>query len=443
VSTSLEARFRASVAAPETPAGAPWVVAVSGGLDSVVLLHLLRFVARVEHRLVVAHFDHAMRAGSADDARWVTGLAAAWGLEARVARAPSPLGSEEHAREARHAYLDAVRREVGGALALTAHHADDQAETVLFRALRGSGRAGLAGIAARRGHFFRPLLSFWREELEAYARDARLAWRQDASNADLGYARNALRHRVLPDVERLVSPGARRALVRLADIAREEEAGWESLVPGLLAPLGVELRAGGLWADAGRLSALHPAVRGRVLRALAARMGGALDEAATRRGVEFLAAARSGASVDLGGGLTLQRELDRVRIGARAEGPADRPLAIPDAGPGRGWARLAGRDVPVAWGEAGRVSGHETAAFDPERLRFPLTVRGREPGDRIRTPGGTKKVKKLLLERRIPRPDRGRVALVVDAEGDVLWIPGVARAAHGSPEPGALVIGVG
>lgn len=440
---SLDVRFRAALAAGGAAAGDRWVVAVSGGLDSVALLHLLRFTARAPADLVVAHFDHAMRPSSHEDACWVVGLCDTWGVPVRVERASVAPASEAEAREARYAFLEEIRREVGARLLLTAHHADDQAETVLFRALRGTGPPGLAGIPPRREAIFRPLLSFWREELESYALGARLSWREDPSNLSPRHARNALRHRVLPEIERLVAPGARRALVRLGDLAREDESGWESLLPALLLPLGLQESEGWLSVDRHGLVALHPAVRARVLRSLAARVGPPLDEAGTRLAVEFVASADSGLSLGLGGGVTLRRELDRVTLGVPIDAPADRPLHIPDAGPGSGSALLGGRSVPVSWGGPHAAAGLQSATFDPDALRFPLCVRAREPGDRIRLVGGTKKVKKLLLERRIPSAERDGVPLIVDAAGDVLWIPGLARAAHPSGEGGDLSIAVG
>jgi tRNA(Ile)-lysidine synthase len=439
---SFAARFRAALASADTVPGDRWVVAVSGGLDSVVLLHMLRFTAAPGASLVVAHFDHGMRPSSGDDAHWVAGLAASWGLPSRVGRAADRLTSEGGAREARYAFLEEVRRESGARLVLTAHHADDQAETVLFRALRGTGHAGLAGMAAYRDRLLRPLLSFWREELEAYGRTARLDWREDESNRSLRFARNALRHRVLPDIERMVAPGARRALVRLADLAREEEAGWESVVAALLESLELEQRDGRHSVDRRRLEALHPAVRARVLRTLAAKVGRSLDEATTRRAVEFVATAASGVVIDLGGAVTLRKDLDRIAVGAATTVPADRAVHIPDTRPGAGSALLAGRVISVSWGGDVAASGYEAASFDADELRFPLCVRARLPGDRIRLQGGTKKVKKLLLERRIPETERGCVPLLVDAAGDVLWIPGLARAAQCAAD-GSLSIGVG
>ncbi|HEX8392306.1 MAG TPA: tRNA lysidine(34) synthetase TilS, partial [Longimicrobium sp.] len=237
-SASLTDRFRRELdALGLRGTGAHVLVALSGGMDSVTLLHLLRFAADDGAlRVSAAHFDHAMRPGSDADARWVAGLCRAWGVPLRSARADSAPTSEAEARDARYRFLRAAQADVGATHLATAHHADDQAETVLFRVLRGTGLRGLAGIPAADGTgLVRPLLPFWRAELRAYARAAGLRWRTDPSNAGLDPARNRLRHRVLPQAER-VAPGARRALVRLAALARDDEAAWEPV----LAPLAAE-----------------------------------------------------------------------------------------------------------------------------------------------------------------------------------------------------------
>jgi len=441
----VEARFRATLTRSVGEGGGALVdgdrvvAAISGGLDSCVLLHLLRFGGAPHLEVEVAHLDHAMRPSSAGDARWLTGLCAAWALPLHVERAHPVPASEDEARRARYAFLEDVRRRVGAKLVLTAHHADDQAETVLFRALRGTGVAGLAGLPARREPgILRPLLEVWREELEAYASRVKLPWREDPSNECLGLARNALRRVILPEAERLVAPGARRALVRLGRLAAEEEAAWASLIPELLTRLALRQGRGAVSLDRAALLGLHPAVQARLLRSLTRELGLNMDEAATRRAVGFAASGASGRRVELARSVELGRELDRLIIARRSPAQpdraqpdrvsADRALPIPDAGPGAGEALLGGRRVPVAWGPE-EPSGLERAeAFQAGELRFPLLVRAREPGDRIRLAGGTTKLKKVLLEARIPRRERESIPVVVDAAGEVLWVPGVARA---------------
>lgn len=412
---------------------ATMVVALSGGLDSTVLLHLVRFAwpaSRPAPRLVAAHFDHRMRLESRADARWVRGLSAAWGVEFIEGVAAAPLHSEAEARTARYAFLRDVAERHGGATIVTAHHADDQAETVLFRMLRGTGSGGLRGIrAVRADGLWRPLLRSWREELLDYAAAVGLGWRDDPTNVDVGYARNALRHRILPDAERLVAPGARRSLVRLSERAARDEEAWDSLLPSLIASLAPEWNARGVRLDRAPLAALHPAVRARVLRALVLELGLRPDARRTRLAVEFAASAESGRRIDLGDGMTLRRDLERLTL-ARADESLrerDRPLLIPGLSSGTGEAVLAGRVVWVGWGE--EASGRATSVerFVGSALRFPLAMRAWEPGDRMRTSGGSRKLKRIFLEARVPAPERRAVPVLADAEGEVLWIPGVAR----------------
>lgn len=158
----------------------------------------------------------------------------------------------------------------------------------------------------------------------------------------------------------------------------------------------------GLSLDRARLQELHPGVRARVLRALAGRLGVSLDHAATRLAVDFAAFGASGRAIDLGGSVSFGVELDRCVLGRPMPLGEDRPLAIRDAGPGRGAVVLAGHTVPVAWGGDEALTLERWASFGVEAIRFPLVVRSRRPGDRIRLPGGTKKVKKVMLESRIP-----------------------------------------
>lgn len=445
VPESVVARFRERMEANQ--ASGPVVVAVSGGLDSCALLHLARFTLREPgYQWVAAHFDHGMRASSRDDAQWVSGLCRAWDVPVHAARAERAPTSEEEAREARYTFLEEVRARTGASLVLTAHHADDQAETVLFRLLRGSGSRGLRGIPHRRGpSIVRPLLDVWRAELLDYAEAVRLTWREDPTNRSEAFARNALRHRILPDVERLVAPGARRALVRLAELSRDEEAAWASVLPTLMGRLDPSDGEAGLSVDRAALVELHPAVRARVIRALAERLGVSLDRSATRVAVDFAASGASGRAIDLGGALTLGLELDRAVLGRALPAGEERVLRIEDAGPGSGAVVLAGAAIPVAWGGDAPEHRLRTERFRLETLHFPLVVRSRRPGDRIRLSGGTKKVKKVLLESRIPPSERHRVPLVVDAEGRVLWVPGVARV---GPQGGGdahvdLTIGIG
>jgi tRNA(Ile)-lysidine synthase len=415
------------------------LVALSGGLDSVCLLHLLRF-GRFEFVLHAAHFDHAMRADSAADAAWVRGLCSAWGVPLEQARATPPPAGEAAAREGRYAFLQDAAARAGADAILTAHHADDQAETVLFRLARGTGLRGVAGIPARRGLLLRPLLPFTRRELEQYATAAGIAWRDDPSNRELRYARNRIRHTVLPALE-AVRPGAARRIGRLARLAAEAEHAWDAIVQDVLRTVATARPDGGFVLARERLLAYHPHVRARVLRRLLHELGSAPGRAGTRSAAEFISSGTSGGGLALPGGVRLERELDRlllVRVGREPHvAEADTSLVIPGPEAGAGRLELAGQPRLVRWGaEPPEDGGDASASFDPSALRFPLVVRGWLPGDRIRLAYGSKKLKKLFLEQRVERARRGTVPVLCDATGEVLWVVGMARSCAALPADG-------
>jgi tRNA(Ile)-lysidine synthase len=412
------------------------VVGVSGGVDSVVLLHLLRFcVDRPRLRLVAAHVDHAMRPGSAADAAWVRGLGVSWGVEVRTVRLDPAPTTEAEARRRRYAFLEEVRLARSARLSLTAHHADDQAETVLFRVLRGTGIRGLQGIRERRAPaLWRPLLPFTRREISEHARAAGLSWREDPTNRD-PFVRNVIRHRLLPAAEDGVAPGARRALAGLARRAREEEEAWHSLAPTLLAGAGLGREGVEVSLDAEAFSRYGPAVRARLLRHLARTLGSTLREAGTRSAVEFSSSGGSGREVQLGGGLTLRRDLGRLVLGrARPEGSSAGRVRIEAPTEGEARFDLQGASYRVGWACARGEEGKRCAAFAVAALRFPLEVRAWAPGDRARLSYGSKKLKKLFLEARVPPWRRHRIPVLADATGAVLWVPDVVRSVDAPPE---------
>lgn len=212
------------------------LIGVSGGRDSVALLHLL--VGAGFNALVVCHLDHAQRAESAEDARFVAALAKQLGLKAVIARENVAARAkrkrqslETAAREARYAFFARVARAEKCPRLFLAHHADDQVETLLFNLFRGSAAAGLAAMRPRSTRIVggvvleivRPLLGTWREEIDAHIAQHQIAFREDASNADPRHTRNRLRHEIIPAIERALGRDIRRAVWRAAEILRDED----------------------------------------------------------------------------------------------------------------------------------------------------------------------------------------------------------------------------
>jgi tRNA(Ile)-lysidine synthase len=400
-------------------------VACSGGLDSVTLLHLLRFGGGHDPTaLLVAHFDHRMRPGSGDDAAWVRGLCRAWGVPIREGSAVGGLRGETAARRARWRFLEGVAADVGAVGVVTAHHADDQVETVVHHLLRGTGPRGMAGMTVREGQRIRPLLDVRRATIADWAKERGLPLRLDPTNREATTPRNHLRLEGLPLLES-IRPGAALGVLRSARLAGQAEAAlcdaedllWPSIVQ--------RTSPGRITADLEALVRLGPALRARLLRRLARDVGGRLDEAGTRAAMQF-AIGRSGGSVcGLTGGVVLRRSLGVLEIEGPTRGPRqpDEGLDIPDRGPGSATVAIGGESWRVAWGSE-RSPSTWTAALNLASRDFPLRVRVWRAGDRVRVGRRERSVSRTLSAEGVPLHERRLRPVVEDCSGRLLWVPG-------------------
>lgn len=438
------------------PAGSRVLVALSGGPDSMALLDLLCALrGRLGVRLCAAHFDHGLRPGSSAEALSVAEWASELGVPCRIGSATriEPTGAEAPAfgpervtqaslRDLRYAFLEAEAARTASDRLATAHHADDQAETVLFRLLRGTGLRGLAGIPARRGRIVRPLLPFRRAEIEQYVEARKIPCVRDPSNDDPRWSRVRVRRIALPALERAWTGGGALRLRELAGAAAAADRAIDELAWRLF--LGARRESGGdrlpaAWTfDAQDLASHDAELLARGLRCLARRRGVRLSAGGTEAGVQFIKMGRSGTEIDLGGGMRMWREFACVSVGIPAAPEADQPLAVPSRKSGSGSLLLGGRRYEARWttgvtGDRGRWS----VAVPDARLAFPLDLRARRPGDRIRLAAGSRSLKRLFNDLRVPRGARASVPVL--ACGDtVLWACGLA-AAHGlrtSPDDG-------
>jgi tRNA(Ile)-lysidine synthase len=272
-------------------------VAVSGGSDSVALLLLLHSRAEAEGwQLAVAHYDHGWRSDSGADAEWVGALASTLSLPFMLGRAESPSAiadREQAARRGRYRFLAGLVAAGKATRVATGHTADDQAETVLMRVLRGSGTRGLAGILPVRGldrglgvtSLVRPLLCATRGELRAWLEQQGEHWREDATNFDTGYLRTRMRHQIMPALL-AEQPELVTRLGSLAEVARAEEEFWQAIVAPLLERMWNSSSGGQLEAERAELGRLPLALLRRLLRAAVERAQGEL------RGVDFAALER-------------------------------------------------------------------------------------------------------------------------------------------------------
>jgi tRNA(Ile)-lysidine synthase len=323
VADRVELAFRRSAKRLIT-AGSSVLAAVSGGGDSVALLHLLhRFARSRDLRITVAHLDHGLRRGSRADRRFVERLARDLGLpcvadrrEVAALRRKSE-SPEEAARRVRRAFLFEAADRAGCERIATGHTLDDQAETVLMRLVRGAGATALTGMAASGpGPFVRPLLDLERAELRAYLRRRELAFRDDPSNRDLRFDRNRVRRLVLPVLTEVLNPRAARHLVQAAQRFREDAQHLDAEAATALRRQTRRDGSGGLAIDAARLIALPPPL-GRRLARLALQEAGADPRRIGARHVETLidlAGGRSGRRAHLPGGISARREARRLTL---------------------------------------------------------------------------------------------------------------------------------
>ncbi len=401
------------------------VVAVSGGPDSLALLHLLvRLSRELRLSLHVAHFDHRLREDSEKDAAFVEREARRLALPATVRAAdatdtPPGQSPEEAARERRYRFLDEVADATGASHIATGHTLDDQAETVLMRVLAGTGVHGLGGIPPIRGRIVRPLIDVRRGETEEFCRALRLRPRRDPTNADPAFLRNALRNELVPVVLERFNVRAPESLARLADLARDDDALLDELAASAIAP---EVEEGGVRLDVASLLALHPALQRRVVRRLVQ-----LDADHVERVLRLARTGTSGDQIDLPSRLNARLEYGSLafeRATPRPEPASPVALAVPGVTDLPAWSMRLRTWIetrePSAWPD-----GKNTCVLDGASTHPPLVVRRPRPGDRFR-PLGMSRAKKLgdfFTDQKVPRAERARSALVTSG-GEIVWVVG-------------------
>jgi tRNA(Ile)-lysidine synthase len=288
----------------------PLVAMLSGGRDSVCLLDLaIRY--RGPDVVTALHVDYGLRDDSAEDERFCAELCAGLGVALEVERPRRPEGPgnlQAWARDSRYAAAAALAL-ASGATIVTGHTADDQVETILYRLASSPSRRALLGMRAHDGSLARPLLGTRREEITAYLEERGISWRDDRSNADLAFARNRIRHGLLPELER-VHPAAAANVLRTAELLRAEA---ELLDAAVDAELAAE-PGGRNTIELERLAAIHPALRRLVVQRLADAAAGRPVAGAARHADEVAALRRTGvAMLDLGGGVRAVAERGVLR----------------------------------------------------------------------------------------------------------------------------------
>ena len=414
------------------------LVAVSGGPDSLALLHLL-IEARIHHALdlVVAHVDHGIHPESGRIAERVQMASARYGVPVEVGRlALGARATETEAREHRYAWLEEVRHRNGADLILTGHHADDQVETVLMRVLAGSGPAGLAAIAPRHGRLVRPLLPFRRAELEEYVRSAGLDPWVDPANADTRHQRSWIRTELLPMLRGRVAE-VDANLLRVGQHGAADRAAWDAVLDALP---GLELRAeaDGISVAANTLGNYHSALTQATILALARRAGCPLGPTRAQRVIGLLRSGSSGDRAPLGGSWTAELSFGRLLIRHTIAEPPLLPWPLARHEGSGAWGRWRFR-----WHRAVAPEQQERAALSAWFTLEPLTVRAWVPGDKVRPLGSTGRrlIVRCFQDARVPRSSRPSWPVVTGTD-DIVWVPGVCRSAAWVPPAGVEALRV-
>lgn len=422
------------------------LVMLSGGGDSVALLDIA-VAARGCVQVEAVHVNYGLRGDAGLDQLHCEQLCESLGVKLHVHHAQLPPGSNLQAKARSERY--GVARELARARGLdwiaTAHTADDQAETVLYRLLSSPGRRALRGMAASNDNVIRPLLDVRRRDLRAYLAERGLGWREDSSNEDPRFAR-ALVRRALGDLEH-VHPAAVANINTTAELMRTEEDAVLALVREKLEAL----RAADGTLPVDELAKLHPSVVALILRELAEQVAGRLVPVSTRRVADMFALSSRGGTrrLDLGGGAVAELAYGRLRVSGELNGGPTlgsasaeyAPLPVPGTHEYYGWQISA---ETIGGFAAGEESDESTEALTIElkltdAAARQLSVRGRRPGDRLRPLGlgGSKSLQDVFVDRKIPRGLRDRYPVICCGD-EIVWVPGVVvgESVAELPKPG-------
>lgn len=428
---TLVARFTSTIAQLRLAPGRA-IVAVSGGVDSMVLLDLLA-ATRAQHQLdlVIGHVDHGIGADPTPR-RIIDQAAARYGLPLEVRELALGAGTTEtDARVARFAALGSIAEEQEGRVILLAHHANDQAETVLMRLLRGSGPAGLAGMARKRGRYLRPLLAFTRAEIVEHARAAGLDYWSDPANTDPVHLRSWLRTEILPRLEDGLPDLTGRLLQAAAHAGRDRRA-WRQVLrnwPGLAWQRDGSAPSVNLTV----LLGLPQALQLTLLATMAREAGCLAGPGRVAWAWRHVALKPSGTTADLSRGWKFEVAFNRLRLlGPLVAGPVDE-------------LQLRGAHGQAEWGDWEFTWRTEPAPDIQERRaevawfrHEPLVVRVPRPGDRLDPIGGIghRLVVRCFQDAKVPSSARADWPVIECAEG-IAWVPRVCRSTHLLPVPGA------
>lgn len=431
-------------------AGDTVILAVSGGMDSVVMLHIMNILKdEFSLNLVVAHLNHGLRGReSARDFSFVKKLSASLEipfvgakLEKGEVASVKGLSLQEAARLKRYAFLEgAAKRHRATKIAL-GHNLDDQAETMLIRLIKGSSLAGLAGIHPARGKFIRPLIDTTRREIEDFVKENSLKYVTDSSNLKEKYLRNSVRLKLIPYIRKNYNGNVSAALARTATVLSIDAAYMDEETAKVIPFVMSSMQKNKVVMDRRKLRCLHEAVLGRLYLYGVGLLSNNTHSysAHVRSFVKLIGSKSPNLSVTLPGGLIVLREYDRIiftrKAASKRAGRISGNLIVPGDTtfkPSKAvFTASLCKKLPPGFGV-----GENAAYFDYDKIAKPVIVRTFIAGDRIRPLGmkGHKKLKDVFIEKKVPLADRPFVPILV-SDGVIIWAVGVRQSEVGRVTP--------
>lgn len=422
------------------------LVAVSGGIDSVTLLHILqelRYPLGIS--LAVAHLDHQLRgAESAKDARFVEELARSLGLpiisksmDVRSYINESGLSEEQSARQVRYSFLESVSKKLCADKIALGHNLNDQVETFLMRLIRGTGLKGLRGMLPKRDIYIRPLIECKRQEIQEYARKKSLEFREDRTNVSVKYLRNKIRWELLPMLESEYNPKIVDAVFRTENVVREITAYLDKQAEKILNQAITKEEPEVIILDREMLLSQEVALRRTVIRKAIWRVKGSLKD------IEFIhiqdilteiTNQKPRSEIHLPGKLKFEKNRGQIKLTVKKPAPSQPKPYRFELTPGEkkpfpkiGW-EFATEKIAIA-----ELKNMEEIYLKPlqvivdlDKIREPLIVRNRREGDKFRPLGmnGSKKIKDLLIDQKVDYTERDSIPLICDQKG-IIWVVGI------------------
>ncbi|MBI4378163.1 MAG: tRNA lysidine(34) synthetase TilS [Nitrospinae bacterium] len=434
------------------------LIGVSGGIDSITLLYSLYFLRDdLKCSLMVAHANHGLRGEESDrEADFVSGIADELKLPCVIEKlnvleymAERGLSKQAAARELRYDFFKRAANRLSASKIALGHNADDQAETILMRLLRGSGMRGIAGIGAvRDNRVIRPLIETSRDEITDFVREKGLRYVEDSSNIELYYLRNKIRLKLIPLLKQEYNPNITGTLKENAEIIRDEDEFLESYCLSIIPDIVISESKGLIELDTSKLKALHIAIQRRILRAAVKKVKGNLLRISALHIDDILNSINkgfSGKSLNLPDGIRVFYEYDKLKlfreseVAEEAEIIFDIPLKIPGetilSMPSFKFKTEIISSVPSPQSSPPRGEGQGegyfgmknryTAFFNMDKIEGELRVRNRRSGDIFHPSGiqGSKKLKEFFIDEKIPRRERDHIPLVVSGD-TILWVVG-------------------